>query len=559
MRKFVLAMMALPLTATIANAAVTDLNVEKDLSSNLIEISGKALPNESVSFQVLPEGISLRDFAQSNSKNDIITFVYECKADANGMFEVKAMLDNSGKYNVNVASADTGKEAVIENVDFYTSDVYTTKIRLVNEAKAQMGESGFINSAKASENIAVLGFNEDINNTVSIDEILKLMYKELGNKNLDADQYVKNIYLYRNCYTVIALNKGVLTELDEYVKNIIDEDSKLNKYWKKYVVSDDIEKYLIGKISRKNISNINMLKSELTAGLILAATKYPNGYMSLKELYTDYKDVIGLSRISLVNDPYKAVGGNDYSGLAYLKAAYEKAMLPVGGNSNVTGGGGGGGGGGGSSSGGKPVIQNSTVSSVVSDTNNNNNSSTQAIDIKFLDLSTYEWAYPSISVLFEKGIINGVSENQFAPSRQVKREEFVKMIVCALDLEHNTGDKFSDVDGSAWYAPYVYAAYNSGIISGVSESEFGIAKNITRQDMAVIIYNALKSKGYNGKSNPISFGDKDEIASYATEAVGELVSLGIINGVGDNTFAPRNDATRAEAAVIIARALEYLK
>ena len=263
--------------------------------------------------------------------------------------------------------------------------------------------------------------------------------------------------------------------------------------------------------------------------------------------------MIGLSSISSSNEPYKAVGGNDYSSLSALKAAYEKAIPSSGGSSN------GGGGGGGSSSGGKTVIQNSSLNSVVVGSSSNNNSVAQAINIKFLDLSTFEWAYPSISVLVDAGIINGISENQFAPSRQVKREEFVKMIASALNLDSKSGDKFADVDSNAWFSPYVYAAYNSGIISGISETEFGVAKNITRQDMAVIIYNALKSKGYEGKGNAVSFDDKDSIADYALESVGELVSLGIINGVGDNKFAPINDATRAEAAVIIERALQYLK
>ena len=135
MRKFVLAMTALMLSATTASAAVTELSIEKDLSHNLIEINGKALPNESVGFQVLPEGMTLQDFAQSDSKNDIIAFVYECKADAKGMFSVKAVINDSGEYNVNVASGDINVAAIPKSVDFYTSDIYAEKIRLVNEAK----------------------------------------------------------------------------------------------------------------------------------------------------------------------------------------------------------------------------------------------------------------------------------------------------------------------------------------------------------------------------------------------------------------------------------------
>ena len=74
-----------------------------------------------------------------------------------------------------------------------------------------------------------------------------------------------------------------------------------------------------------------------------------------------------------------------------------------------------------------------------------------------------------------------------------------------------------------------------------------------------MIYNAMLKKGYQPKGTELAFADSDSIANYAKTAVAELFGTGIITGVGDNSFDPNGEATRAQAAVIIFRALEYLK
>ena len=552
MRKFVLAMTALLLSTATASAAVTEFSIQQDVSNKRIVISGKALPNENVSIQVLPENVSLSEFAQSSSKSDIIEFVYEKEADAKGNFVVSAGLEDSGDYKVYVASSDVSVSATSKEFTFYPADLYKQKIELVNNAKTESGENGFVNAAKDVANISVLGFDEKINDIIPVEETLTLIYKELGQESLKENEYLKNVYLYRNCFVVLALNKGVLTDIDTYVQNILDEDATLKAYWERYVTNSEVKKYLINKISKKSISSVSKLKEKMKEGLVLAATKYPNGYMTLKDLYTDYKDTIGLTNISSSNSVYKEVGGNDYATVADLKKAYEKAVKGSNDNSSSSVGGGG------SSGGGNTISNESLIGNIVVDSGANSNSNPNSIGLKFLDLSAFEWAYPSISSLYDKGIVSGVSEEQFAPARQVKREEFVKMIVSALNLNLETGSFFGDVDSSAWYAPYVYAAYNNKIINGISADAFGVSKNITRQDMAVIIYNAIKSKGYEKVDYEINFSDKEAIADYAREAVEQLVALEIISGTDDNRFAPTEDATRAQAAVILERALKCL-
>ena len=103
-------------------------------------------------------------------------------------------------------------------------------------------------------------------------------------------------------------------------------------------------------------------------------------------------------------------------------------------------------------------------------------------------------------------------------------------------------------------ASYVASGAGKGIVSG-NGAGFNPNANITREDMAVMIYNVMKSLGVNFSEVNDTFADYDQISDYAKEAVSALAAKGIINGVGDNMFAPKATATRAQAAVIIDRIL----
>ena len=159
------------------------------------------------------------------------------------------------------------------------------------------------------------------------------------------------------------------------------------------------------------------------------------------------------------------------------------------------------------------------------------------------------WAKDSIENLTELGIVSGKGDGIFAPMDKVTREEFVKMIVCAYELfDKSAVCSFDDVNKDARYAPYVASAYNSGLVYGVSEEEFGIGRNITREEMAVIAYRAA---GYEKMTADNLFADDDKISDYAKTAVYTMRSKGIMSGKGDNRFAPKDFATRAEAAKML--------
>jgi len=203
--------------------------------------------------------------------------------------------------------------------------------------------------------------------------------------------------------------------------------------------------------------------------------------------------------------------------------------------------GGGGGGGGGSN-------MNFIAPSMPSATDNQTSQTSV-----FNDLADVQWAKEAILTLHAKGIISGYGNNQFAPKNNIKREEFVKLVVGAYYSDEAAAEvTFSDVDANAWYYDSIGIAVGKGIISGIDEMNFGTGMNITRQDMAVILYRVAGGR-FAAKDAEKKFADDGMISNYAKEAVYALRDAGIINGVSDTEFAPTKYATRAETAVMLCR------
>lgn len=174
-------------------------------------------------------------------------------------------------------------------------------------------------------------------------------------------------------------------------------------------------------------------------------------------------------------------------------------------------------------------------------------------DIIFDDMQGYEWSYTAVDYLFNKDVINGTSDFNFEPSGNVTREQFVKMICTAFDIQSgDTVCNFSDVKEFDWYYPYVMKMASSGLVSGISDSLFGSGNNIKRQDIAVLIYRIGESLGYfTPEVLKYPFADQNDISSYALTSVNTLKNNNIINGDTYNMFKPHDGASRAEAAQMI--------
>jgi hypothetical protein len=176
--------------------------------------------------------------------------------------------------------------------------------------------------------------------------------------------------------------------------------------------------------------------------------------------------------------------------------------------------------------------------------------------IPFTDLQGYEWAREAIGVLSAAGIISGRGEGVFEPGARITRAEFAALVTRLLGY-NDTGMElpFTDVHVNSWYYEAVARAYHHGILSGRSATVFDPESSITRQEMAAIIGRVLRPEGSEGAAAQELgiFSDRDEIAVWAKDGVGLCTIQGIITGMGDGTFAPLQNANRAQAAVMLYR------
>lgn len=158
------------------------------------------------------------------------------------------------------------------------------------------------------------------------------------------------------------------------------------------------------------------------------------------------------------------------------------------------------------------------------------------------------WAEESIRKLILDNIIGGYKDGNFKPDNNITRAEFVTILVKAYLLEGEGGKVFEDTENH-WAKDYIRIANAHGIVSGYSGDKFGPDDYITREQMAVMIYNASRIKD---TTNKVYFKDNDQISPWAINAVNVIREDEIIRGYKDNTFRPKNNATRAEAVSILA-------
>lgn len=180
----------------------------------------------------------------------------------------------------------------------------------------------------------------------------------------------------------------------------------------------------------------------------------------------------------------------------------------------------------------------------------------------FADIADH-WAKSDIERMASKGIVNGQAPDRFAPSALMTRAEFAALLARALGLPAAGGgaSAFRDVAPDAWYAADVGTAAEYGLVQGGSDGAFRPNERITREQIAVMIDRALRmslpaTAASVGADSPLSaYADADRVSGWAREAVASLLAAGILNGRSNDRIAPQGFATRAEATVLLERAL----
>ena len=179
-------------------------------------------------------------------------------------------------------------------------------------------------------------------------------------------------------------------------------------------------------------------------------------------------------------------------------------------------------------------------------------------NISFPDVSKSAWYYDSVMYCANKGFISGYQNGNFGPNDKLKRQDFVCILarIAGADLTKYSKQtsKLNDVKKGAYYAAAVNWAVDNNIIAGYANGNFGVNDNITREQVATILYRYMGSPSVIGANSTLSkFKDVNRISSFAKTPVAWAVQEGIISGMADGRVAPTEGASRAQIASIIHR------
>ena len=180
----------------------------------------------------------------------------------------------------------------------------------------------------------------------------------------------------------------------------------------------------------------------------------------------------------------------------------------------------------------------------------------------FSDVSSDDWYYSAVKYVYENKLFNGTDKG-FEPESSMTRAMLVT-VLHRLDSskEPKTYSLFSDVPKDAWYTKSVNWALDNKIVNGISENAFAPDSEITREQLAVILYRYAVYNGYDvslASTKMSDFSDKEKISPYAVDAMNYITSICVLNGREENILAPQDKVTRAEVATMLKRFAEVKK
>ena len=183
----------------------------------------------------------------------------------------------------------------------------------------------------------------------------------------------------------------------------------------------------------------------------------------------------------------------------------------------------------------------------------------------YIDLEDTMWYHDGVHYCVENGLMVGVSADRFAPEAAMTRAALVSVLWC-MEGEPKVDHEltFKDVSDGEWYSEAIAWANSVGIVTGYNNRKFGPEDEITREQIAAILYRYADYKGELGsvaEDAAKNFSDWKRVGKWAETAVAWACDQGLIAGIaeGNNlTVAPRDTATRAQTANIIYRYIENI-
>ena len=174
----------------------------------------------------------------------------------------------------------------------------------------------------------------------------------------------------------------------------------------------------------------------------------------------------------------------------------------------------------------------------------------------FTDVSENDWFFDAVKFVNERKLFVGTTETTFAPRMAMTRGMFVTVLgtLAGVDETAAEASTFEDVNPNAYYAPYVAWAQKNGIVVGTSATTFEPNAEITREQMAIIMYNYAKYAGEDvSKTDPAglaAFADGASVSGWAQTEMAWAVNMQLMVG-SDGKLSPQNHASRAEVAEIV--------
>ncbi len=179
----------------------------------------------------------------------------------------------------------------------------------------------------------------------------------------------------------------------------------------------------------------------------------------------------------------------------------------------------------------------------------------------FNDVKLSDWYYDAVKYIFENNLMTGTSGAAFTPNGNMTRAMLVTVLYRQAGQPSISGTStFTDVNSGQWYTDAVIWASSNGIVSGYGDSLFGTNDSITREQLAVILYNYAKYKGYDVTATAAltAFNDTASISSWARAAMAWANAEGLINGISNTSLSPKGNATRAQVATILMRFIQNI-
>lgn len=181
----------------------------------------------------------------------------------------------------------------------------------------------------------------------------------------------------------------------------------------------------------------------------------------------------------------------------------------------------------------------------------------------FQDVDNDSWYAGYVYALSSKGIVSGMDADHFGPQTSLTRAQLVTMLAykeTKEDIErYRDKKKFSDVNSSNWFAPFVNWAAEKGISSGYTDGTFGPNRSVTRAEAATLIIKYAESERIElseSNNRDTVFADDSKIPNWAKENVYRSLHAGLVGGYPDGTFGASKTMTRAEASVVLCRLFE---